>query len=60
MKNKTTISLVYRLNEINKEMDNLEIEYNLIVKELKTRIPKLTDDVNLQPKKLVRCKREQK
>lgn len=48
MKNKTTLELVNRLNKINKEINDLEIEYNKIVNELWERIPKLKDDVNMQ------------
>ena len=58
MKNKSTILLAYRLSEINKEIDNLQIEYNMIVEELKSRHPKLKDDENLQPKVRRRIKDE--
>ena len=51
MKDKTLFELCTRLNEINKEMDNLEMEQSKIVKELWSRIPSLKDDVNIQPKK---------
>ena len=51
MKDKTLFELCTRLNEINKEMDNLEMEQCKIVKELWERIPSLKDDVNVQPKK---------
>jgi hypothetical protein len=60
MKNKTTIELVNRINEIRQEQQNLDIEYNKIVKELWQRIPSLKEDVNMQPKKMVRCKDEKK
>lgn len=46
--------LCTRLNEINREMDNLEIEQNKIVKELWEMIPSLKDDVNIQPKNRVK------
>lgn len=48
MKNKTTLELAFMLNEINKQMNELEIEYNKVVNELWERIPKLKDDVNMQ------------
>ena len=51
MKDKSLFELCTRLNEINKEMDNLEMEQSKIVKELWERIPSLKDDVNIQPKK---------
>ena len=51
MKDKTLFELCTRLNEINKEMDNLEMEQSKIVKEILERIPSLKDDVNIQPKK---------
>ena len=51
IENATLFELCTRLNEINKEMDNLEMEQNKIIKELWDRIPSLKDDVNIQPKK---------
>lgn len=56
MKNKSVKELADRLNEIIVEQDNLEIEYNLIVKELWERIPSLKESSGLQPKKKVRSK----
>lgn len=56
MRNKTVLALATRLGEIEKEILNLEVEYNLIIRELKRRLPNLKDDVNLQPKKRVRDK----
>lgn len=53
MKNKTTLQLACRLNEIEQEIYNLNIEYNSIVQELWNRIPGLKDDVNIQKKKLI-------
>ena len=50
MKDKTLFELCTRLNEINKEMDNLEMEQSKIIKELWERLPSLKDDVNIQPK----------
>lgn len=52
MKNRTTLQLAYRMNEIEKEINELSIEYNIIVEELKRRMPKLENDVNLQKKKV--------
>ena len=51
MKDKSIFDLCNRLNEINKEIDNLEMEQSKIVKELWSRIPSLKDDVNVQPKR---------
>lgn len=53
MKNKTTLQLACRLNEIERELYDLDIEYNSIVQELWNRIPSLKDDVNIQKKKLI-------
>jgi hypothetical protein len=52
MKNRTTLELAYRMNEIEKEINELSIEYNIIIEELKRRMPKLENDVNLQKKKV--------
>ena len=54
MKNKTVLELGLRMNEIEKEIYDLELEYNKIIEELQRRIPKLENDVNLQPKRRVR------
>ena len=54
MRDKTTLELAFRINKIEKEIYDLEMEYNQIVEELKNRIPSLKDDVNIQPKKKVR------
>ena len=48
MKDKSLYELASRLNEIEVEIRNLEIEYNKIVREIKTRLPNLKDDVNLK------------
>lgn len=48
MKNESTLLLAQRLNEINREIDNLEIERLKITKEIKSRYDNLKDDVNLQ------------
>ena len=52
MKNKTTLLLANRMNQIEKEINELSIEYNLIIEELKRRMPNLENDVNLQKKKV--------
>lgn len=39
--------LITRINQINKERDKLDIEYNQLVKELRTIIPSLENDENL-------------
>lgn len=52
MQDKTTLLLAFRMNEIEREIYNLEYEYNLIIEELKRRMPNLKDDVNLQKKKV--------
>ena len=64
MKNKSILQLATRLNEIEIEKNNLEMklmglnkEYNAIVYELWGRIPNLKDDVDMQPKKMVKEKK---
>lgn len=52
MKDKATIDLAFRLNEIEREKFKLDMEYNDIIQELWDRIPSLKDDVNLQKKKV--------
>ena len=52
MKNKTILELAFRINEIQKQIYDLELEYNKIIEEIKKRMPKLKDDVNLQKKKV--------
>ena len=61
MKSKSIKELVNRLNEIMIEQHHMEIksiqlekEYNEIVYELWSRIPSLTEDTNIQPKKRVK------
>lgn len=61
LKEKTTLYLATRLNEIMKEQNQYEIEllmldkeYNAIVKELWRRYPNLRNEPDLQPKKRVR------
>lgn len=53
MHDKTNFELVTRLNEIEKEKNRLDLEYNRIVHELWNRVPSLKDDVNLQPKETI-------
>lgn len=50
LKQLSVIHLVNRINEIRVERQQLDIEYNQIVKELWDRIPSLQTDENLQPK----------
>lgn len=52
LQDKTVFELASRLNEIDKEIRQLEIEHNCILQELYQRIPKLEGDQNLQPKVL--------
>lgn len=56
MKEKTTKELAMRLNEIQKELDTLQIEYNRIVKELWDRIPTTKTDENIQMKNRIKTK----
>lgn len=64
MENKSILQLATRLNEIEIEKNNLEMklmelnkEYNAIVYELWGRIPSLKEDVDMQPKKMVKEKK---
>lgn len=52
MKNKTTLELAQRLNAIERQRNELDIEFNMIIQELWNRIPSLKEDVNLQKKKV--------
>lgn len=61
LKEKTTLYLATRLNEIMKEQNQYEIEllmldkeFNAIVYELWDRIPSLRNDADMQPKKRVK------
>lgn len=63
MKDKSVFELATRLNELTKELNNLELreitlinEYDETVYELWRRIPTLKDDVDIQPKRKVRVK----
>ena len=58
MKDKTTKELVIRMNEINKEIDLLQIEYNRIVKELWERVPTTKTDESIQMKKRIKTKED--
>lgn len=48
MNDKTNFELITRINEINKEIQALELEYLTIVKELEERLPNLKGDQNLK------------
>ena len=63
MKDKSVYELATRLNELTKELNNLELreitligEYDDIVYELWRRIPTLKEDADIQPKRKVRAK----
>ena len=48
--NRKVFDLVERMNEINREIMDLEIEYNKIVKELYETLPNLKDNENIKVK----------
>ena len=54
----TTYALATRINQIDYEIRQLEIEHNRIVSELSRRYPHLKNDENLRPKVLKKCKDE--
>lgn len=54
MKDKTILELAIRLNQIEKELNELQIEYNVIVQELWERIPTTKNDENIQMKKRIK------
>ena len=56
MKDKTILELAIRLNQIEKELNELQIEYNVIVQELWERIPTTKNDDNIQMKKRIKTK----
>lgn len=56
MKDKTILELAIRLNQIEKELNELQIEYNIIVQELWERIPTTKNDDNIQMKKRIKTK----
>lgn len=58
MKNRSTLELGQRLNQIRVEVQRLWIESNQIIEELHARLPHLKNDPDLQPKKRVRRRYE--
>ena len=50
LRKKSVMELAKRLNNIEVEKYNLDLEYNQIIHELWRRIPDLKSDVNVQPK----------
>lgn len=50
----SVIALANRLSEINIERDKLDMEELAIIHELWNRIPSLKDDVNMQPKVMIK------
>ncbi len=50
IENRKVFNLVERMNEIDREIMNLEIEYNKIVKELHEILPNLKDNENIKVK----------
>jgi len=50
--NKTDFDLVVQLNEIEKQIIDLEVKYNIIVHELQSRNEKLKNDENIKVKKI--------
>lgn len=54
MKDKTVLELATRLNEIEKELNELQIEYNRIVKELWERVPSIKNDESIQMKRRIK------
>ena len=58
MKDKTILELAIRLNQIEKELNELQIEYNVIVQELWERIPTTKNDDNIQMKKRIKTKED--
>lgn len=53
----TKFELCQRMNQINQEINELEIEHNQIIQELHNRLPHLKDDVDIQPKVLRKVRR---
>lgn len=53
----TKFELCQRMNQINQEINQLQIEYNRIIAELHNRLPHLKDDVDIQPKVLRKTRR---
>lgn len=52
--NESVYKMVVRINQIEYEIRQLEIEYNTILDELFRRLPNLKDDENLRPKVLIK------
>lgn len=50
LKHESILNLANRLNQIEREKQKLDMEYNQIVQELWNRIPSLKNDENIQPK----------
>lgn len=48
IKNKSIKELAERINQISVEKNNLDMEYNMIVRELWERVPSLAQDPNLE------------
>ena len=58
LSDKSLFDLANRMNQIEVEIQKLQLEYNLIVHEIKERIPSLKDDKNLEPKVIKKIKGE--
>ena len=58
MKDKTILELAIRLNQIEKELNELQIEYNVIVQELLERLPTTKNDDNIQMKKRIKTRED--
>ena len=52
LSNESVYKMVVRINQIEYEIRQLEMEYNTILSELHRRLPNLKDDKNLRPKVL--------
>ena len=57
LKEMSLLELGAKLNELSYEIDNLTMQYNMIIDEIVERIPHLESDPNIQPKIVVKCKR---
>lgn len=58
LNNESVYKMVVRINQIEYEIRQLEMEYNTILSELHRRLPNLKDDKNLQPKVLRKIKED--
>lgn len=56
MEDKTTFELITRLNELMKQRNKIDIEHNMIIKELQRRMPHLVGDKNLE---LIKVKKDE-